>query len=73
MFSITYNFSFTTELENNPTINYLDLTIHRKSDTLKFSIFQKPTHTDVIILFSSHHPKEEKQAALRYFINRQNP
>jgi hypothetical protein len=55
---------------NNSKTNYLGLTIHRQCNTLEFGIFRKPTYTDVTIPFSSRHPKEQKYAAIRCFINR---
>jgi hypothetical protein len=36
--SIHKHLQFTTEKENNNTINYLDLTIHGKFTTLKYNI-----------------------------------
>jgi hypothetical protein len=35
------NLNFTTELENKSKINYLDLSICRQCNTLKFSVFKK--------------------------------
>ena len=46
--SIDSNIQFTVEREENSTISFLDLKICRNVDgTLCFSIFRKPTHTDV--------------------------
>jgi hypothetical protein len=67
--TITPNMKFTLEEEENK-INYLDITITRKHDSLSFEIYRKPTTTDVIIPNDSCHPSEHKTAAIRYFCNR---
>jgi hypothetical protein len=36
------------------------------------SIYRTPTTTDYITLYSSCHPKDHRQAAIRYFKNRLN-
>jgi hypothetical protein len=58
------------EMENNNQKNFLDITIHKKTDKLSFSIYRKPTTTDAIIPRMSCHPPEHKQAAIRYMLNR---
>jgi predicted HNH restriction endonuclease len=40
---------FTIEKEIHNTLNYLDLTITNKHNQLTFSVYQKPTTTDLII------------------------
>jgi hypothetical protein len=62
------NLHYTIQLEEDK-INYLDLTIHRKNDTLELSIFQKPTYTDTTIPHNACHQYEHKYAAIRYLIN----
>lgn len=61
---------FTTELEQNCSINYLDLTITRKNDKHHFGIYRKPTHTDTIINAHSNHPKRYKRAFFVSMIHR---
>jgi len=56
--------------EENNTINYLDLSIHRNTNSTELGIYRKPTHTDVTIQFSSTHPVEHKIAAFNFYINR---
>jgi hypothetical protein len=56
--------------EDNRSIQFLDLTIHRKTPHLKTDIYRKPTTTDTTINFLSNHPIEHKTAALRYHITR---
>ena len=52
------------------TINYLDLSIHRNTDSIDIGIYRKPTHADVTIQFSSNHPLKHKLASLKFYINR---
>jgi hypothetical protein len=43
------NMKFTTQLEQNNTINFLDTTIHKTHDNIEISIYRKPTFTDTTI------------------------
>ena len=52
--------------EENNTINYLDLSIHRNIKSIDLRIYRKPTHTDVTIQFSSNHPLAHKLAAFNF-------
>jgi hypothetical protein len=61
---------FTMEKEIHHSINFLDLTIHREEENLKFTIYRKPTQTDIIIPNSSCHPNEHKRASINYLLNR---
>jgi hypothetical protein len=60
------------ELESNNKINFLDITIAKECNKLSFSIYRKPTATDTIIPARSCHPPEQKQAAVRFLMNRLN-
>jgi hypothetical protein len=51
---------FTIEEEQHNSINFLDLTIHRKRTKLEFGIYRKPTQTDTTIPNDSCHPYEHK-------------
>jgi allophanate hydrolase subunit 1 len=51
---------FTIEKEIHDSINFLDLTIYWEEENLKFTIYRKPTQTDIIIPNSSCHPNEHK-------------
>jgi hypothetical protein len=68
--NLTPTIKFTLEHENEHRINFLDITIHNKDNKLLFSIYRKPTATDVIIPTDSCHPSEQKHAAIRYMTNR---
>ena len=61
---------FTIEIENNQSINFLDLTISRLGSSHSFKIFRKDTYTDAIIPASSQHPLSHKHAAFHSMIHR---
>jgi hypothetical protein len=63
---------FMAEPESNNQINFLDITIHKKTAKLTFSIYRKPSFTDSIIPYSLNHPPQHKHAAIRYLQNRLN-
>jgi len=66
------NLKFTAETETNNKINYLDVTIHKTSTNWKISIYRRPTFTDTIIPYTSNHPAQHKEAAVRFLYNRLN-
>jgi hypothetical protein len=51
-------------------LNFLDLTIHREHNKLDYTIYRKPTATDILIHNSSCHPNEHKLASINYLTNR---
>ncbi|XP_053686378.1 uncharacterized protein LOC128735923 [Sabethes cyaneus] len=62
---------FTVEQEVEGKLPFLDLLITRKEDnTLKFSIFRKPTSTDRYITTDSNHFGAQKQAAFHSMAHR---
>jgi hypothetical protein len=56
--------------ENAGQINFLDLTITRKTTNLEIDIFRKSTTTNTTIKYLSNHPLEQKLAAYQYYIDR---
>lgn len=68
--SLHPNIKFSTEIETNTSINFLDLTITRLSNKLDFSIYRKPSHTDTTIHYTSNHPYQHKVAAYNSMIHR---
>lgn len=68
--SVHPKIKFTLEIENNKSINFLDLTITNVNNRHHFAVYRKPSHTGVIIHQSSFHPLQHKLAALNSFINR---
>jgi len=49
--------NFNEEMEQNNTLNYLDITIHKAPTNTKISIYRKPTFTETVIPYTSHHLK----------------
>lgn len=68
--SLHNRIEFTLETEKNNSINFLDLTITRINNKLDFSIFHKPSHTDITIHNNSTHPYSHKLAAYNSYIHR---
>ena len=50
------NIKFTMELESNNSINFLDLTLKKFNNRHQFSIYHKPSQTDITIHSSFFHP-----------------
>jgi len=63
------NLQFTAQLEENNTINYLDITIQNTPTNWKTAIYRKPTFTDTIIPYMSNHPTQHKYAAVKFLYN----
>jgi len=66
------NLQFTAELEENNTINYLDITIQKTPTSRKTAIYRKPTFTETLIPYISNHPTQQKYAAVKFLYNRLN-
>ena len=60
---------FTFEMEQNNTINFLDLTITHINNQYKFNIYRKPTFTGITIPNDSFHPIQHKLAAYNSMIH----
>ena len=60
-------FRFTHETEKN-TLPYLEILVSRIDD----SIYHKPTHTDQLLNFNSHHPVSFKGSVMSTLTNRCN-
>jgi hypothetical protein len=63
---------FTGEIEQNNSINYLDITIHKTPSNVKISVYRKPIFTYTIIPYTSNHPTQHKHTAVRFLYNRLN-
>jgi hypothetical protein len=68
--NIDQHLEFKMSMEENRTINYLDLAINREINKVNLSIYRKPTYIDITIHASSNHPYDHKIAAFKYYINR---
>lgn len=64
------NLTFTIEHENCKSINFLDLTISNCNGKHCFTIYRKPTATDIIIHADSCHPMKYKRAFFKSMIHR---
>ena len=47
--NVRRDIQFTVEMEKENTIPFFDTLIHRKEDTVKFSVYRKPTNKDELI------------------------
>ena len=56
--------------EENKTINYVDLHIHRNDNNIQLGIYRKPTQSDTTIHFTCNHPLQQKLPAYIFYINR---
>jgi len=61
--SMHADLQFNPTQESNGCINFLDLTIVRRTCQLEIDIYRKPTATDTTVHFTSIHPNEHKLAA----------
>ena len=68
--SIEPSINFTLEIENNKSLNFLDLTISINNSIHEFSIYRKPSQTDTIIPFNSSHAWSHKLAFFHCMIHR---
>jgi hypothetical protein len=64
------NLQFKMSTEENNTVQYLDISIHRNNNSIKIGIYRKPTETGTVIHIASNHPHEQKSLAFSYYINR---
>ena len=67
---IDKHLQFKISTEENNTINYLDILIHRNNDAITIEIYRKPTETGTVVHLTSNHPFEHKIFAFLYYINR---
>ena len=70
--SIRINLKFSTEVENEYSLPFLDLKIIRNNvdNKLRFEIFRKPTATYHLIPYDSSHPTQHKIAAFYNLFHR---
>jgi hypothetical protein len=59
-------------MENNNSIEYLDLLIIRQTDRMEIDIYRKPATIDLTIHATSNHPMEHKLATYGYYLHRLN-
>lgn len=61
---------FTSEKEQNNQLPFLDLMVKRIGENLKFSIYRKPTSTQLFIGSDSNHSRQHKMAAFNSMMHR---
>lgn len=59
--SINKSLQFTSEIENNSRIPYLDIMIIHNNNNLSTEFYQKPTNLGRILNYRSNHPKHQKE------------
>ena len=66
--SIFSNIQFTVEIEKDRSLPFLDVQITRNANnTLRTTIYQKPTHTNRYLQFDSHHLRHKLAIAKSLF------
>ena len=69
--SIHEDIKFTSEVENNGSLAFLDSLVKRKPDgSLELTVYRKPTHTDQYLNFNSHHPLHQKLGIVHTLFSR---
>ncbi|XP_076065025.1 uncharacterized protein LOC143039058 [Oratosquilla oratoria] len=58
------------ELEKDDQLPFLDVNVNRNGNTLKTSVYRKPTHTDRLLDHDSYHPDCHKRSVIRILWNR---
>lgn len=61
---------FTSEIETNKKLNFLDITIINHNSKLSFDWFQKPSSSNRILNFKSNHSLQHKKAIIFNLIDR---
>ena len=68
--SIDDQITFTIEREVNGKLPFLDMSVQREDGGLmRTSVYHKPTHTDQLLKFDSHHPTSVKSAVVHSLVN----
>ncbi|XP_030849793.1 uncharacterized protein LOC115927720 [Strongylocentrotus purpuratus] len=71
MNSLEPTIQFTSEIECEGKIAFLDTLVHRHDNhRLSTSVYRKPTHTDQYIAFDSHHPISVKRGLVKCLFDR---
>jgi len=69
--SFHHRLKFTMEMgDNGNYLNFLDLTITKKNNSLYFNWFRKPTFSGRFLNFYSHHPFNHKRGTMYSLIDR---
>ena len=61
---------FTKEIEENGKIPFLDCLVTRENNTLRTTVYRKPTHTDRLLDQTSYNPTSDKATTVRILTRR---
>ena len=61
---------FTKEIEENSKIPFLDCLVTRENNTLRTTVYRKPTHTDILLDQTSYNPTSHKATTVRTLTRR---
>ena len=61
---------FTTEIEENGKIPFLDCLVTRENNTVRTTVYRKPTHTDRLLDQTSYNPTSHKATTVRSLTRR---
>ena len=64
------NIPFTKEIEENGKIPFLDCLVTRENNTLRTTVYRKPTHTDRLLDQASYNPTSHKATTVRTLTRR---
>ena len=64
------NIQFTKEIEENGKIPFLDCLVTRVNNTLRTTVYRKPTHTDRLLDQTSYNPTSHKATTVRTLTRR---
>lgn len=69
--SLCPTIQFTVEMERDGRLPFLDIHLERGEDgKLSTSVYRKPTHTDLYLQYTSHHPMSVKRGVIVCLFNR---
>ena len=62
--SLTPTINFTVEAEQDAKLPFLDTCVHRDHETFSFSVYRKPTHSNMLLHYFSSNPKSVKRSVV---------
>ena len=66
------NIQFTREDESaEGSLPFLDVSVERVDGKISTAVYRKPTHTDLVLSFSSHHPLSAKRSVVLSLFERE--
>ena len=67
--SINPHIQFTSEVESDNGLSFLDTTTVRANGCIQVNVYQKPAHTDKYLDFYSHHPAQHKRSVVNTLLD----